>query len=295
MTSRRFLPQTQRHVTLTHVATLDTGLANFNSSKLTVLPSSGTVVFWGRTDAEPAPWLYFFTGGSVAWQRQRKLIRYCEHEGLHILGLMVGGGERLAISCQKCRVIRLFNKETNKASTAFRDEKYCFPARLCRGDPGRVYVMHNVEGPSPVVELNVSTEDFTVVKATQSGVETYYSMCYVPAPHNLIVFTDNPGKRIRAVSMAAGERVWEEKGWVDGEDLNPHDVLYNALYDALFVADGRNKRLLVLNPGDGTLRLSVPLVEHVGVMWGLCIHGNQLLVHHGFSNTTEKVSYFSLQ
>ena len=65
-------------------------------------------------------------------------------------------------------------------------------------------------------------------------------MHYIPAPHKLIVFSDNTGI-IRAVSRD-GEKMWEVKGEIEGKKCHPYGLFFSPDHQVLLVADGRNSR-----------------------------------------------------
>ena len=124
--------------------------------------------------------------------------------------------------------------------------------------------------------------------------ETYYGMCYIPSPHKLLVFSDNtPDNIIRAVSAETGDKVWEVKGEVDGKMCSPHGMLFSPQHQALLVADGRNRRVLVLHPGDGSHLQTIQLDQKMGAITELCLHQNKLVVQHN-ARDKEYVSYFSV-
>ena len=202
--------------------------------------------------------------------------------------------ELLAVSCRDCQMIRLSDVENEDVTVAFHDSRFR-PARMSHGEGDVMYVVHAVKGGFPVLELNTAQVPFTgPVRTIQSGMEMYHSMCYIPSPHRLIVLSDaHAGNTIRAVSAETGEKVWEVKGEVDGVQCQPCGMLFSPQHQVLLVADGRNCRLLVLHPGDGSHLQTLQLDREMCIT-ELCLHQNKLVVQHN-AGGKEKVSYFSIK
>ncbi len=275
-------------VALLHRETQDTGLVDWGGrTRFTVLRRSGAHVMWGKTSETSPAALYSSCGGG--WGLLRSGL--CQHEkGVYLLGVMIGGRELLAVSCP-CDVIRLLEPETGDVSTAFSDTRYR-PGRMCPGETGQMYVVHAVK-PTPVLQLSCSTTNFSLMRTIQTGMERYYSICYIPI-HRLIVISDHSPGIIRAMSCESEEVVWEVKGQVEGVECHPHGMVHSPALDALFVADGNNTRILVLNPGDGSLRQELPLDQKMGGIGNLYLSYDQLIVHHHAEGKV-KVSVFRLE
>ena len=283
--------QTPNDVTLKLLSTHDTGLPFWTWTKFTVM-SSGQVVVLGKTSEETPPAFHIFSLTSVGWKKLREVKCLCDHDGVKIIPVTVNNKEQLAVSCLSCETIRLYNLDTLKVTTAFHNPKY-YPSGMCHGENGKLYVVHSVNGGIPVLELGCSGETFSgPSKIVQSGMEMYYSMCYIPAPHRLIVFSDKTGT-IRAVSAETGEKVWEVKGEVDGVECEPNDMLFSSQHQVLLVADGGNCRLLVLHPGDGSHLQTIQLDQEMHIICELRLHQNKLVVQHN-AQSKVKVSYFSV-
>ncbi len=270
--------------------THDTGLAYWKRTRFTVLPS-GTVVMWGKDSETGYVGLRCFTKSATDWKRSKMVYRFCHHEdSVCAQGVRVEKKERLAVSCRDCRTIKLLDLDTGHYTTSFHTDKY-LPGMMCLGEEGQMYVVNAVKGNTLILQLNCSTADFILNKALQSDLETYHSICYVPT-HRLTVITDHTAGVVKAVSCDNGEVVWELNGQVAGVQCEPHGMVFAPDYNALFVADGSNKRILVLDPWDGSLRQVLPL-DQLGSIWELCLLNNQLVVHH-HSQGREEISHLSI-
>ena len=70
-------------------------------------------------------------------------------------------------------------------------------------------------------------------------------------------------------------------------------MVFSHHHFALLVADGKNHRILVVNPGDGSVRHVVQFSPEMGVIANLCLYQGQIIVHHNDAEN-EKVSLLSL-
>ena len=279
-------------MTLDLQSTNDTGLSYWTWTKFTVI-SSGQVIVKGKTSDEAEAAFHIYNQTSAGWKKVKQIKRLCEHDGVDFLPINVNNKEQLAVSCFHCRTIKLYNLDTLDATIAFHDPKY-YPGPMCHGENGKLYVMHSVKGGVPVLELDCTTLLFTgPSQIIQSGMETLYSIYYIPSPHKLLVFSENNLSIIRAVSAETGEKVWEVRGEVDGKMCYPHGMLFSPQHQVLLVADGRNSRVLVLHPGDGLHLQTIQLDQEMGTIWEMSFHQNKLVVSH-HDDSTHHVSCFSV-
>ncbi len=98
---------------------------------------------------------------------------------------------------------------------------------------------------------------------------------------------------LRAVSCDTEKKAWELEGDVQGEQCCPGGMVYSPAHQALLVADGCNSRVLVVNPGDGSVRQVVQLGAEISATWERRLLNNQLVVNNTDFHK-EKVSFFSI-
>ncbi len=164
---------------------------------------------------------------------------------------------------------------------------------MCSGEEDRVFVVQN-KNTRPVLELNCVKAHFHLVKVIPSGMDRYHSICYDPS-RRLIIFSRTAGT-IRAVSCDTEQKVWEvKKQHVGDVQWNPHGMAFSRELDTLFVADGLNSRIILLDSANGCLKRVVHLGPEVGVVVHVCFLGQATVVHHNAAEQREKVSQFSLQ
>ena len=284
--------QKPRMLSLQHISTHNTGLFAWGPTRFTRMPETGQVVIWGKTARDDSPGLHIYNGSSDSWEKDRIKVAFCENTNYinFLLPVTVQQQQLLAVSYFDCEKIRLYNMKTREITTAFHDPRY-YPGCMCQGEADQIYVVHSVKGRFPILQLNCSQPQFTLEKTIQSQMEKYYAFCYIPS-HRLIVVSDL--NLVRAVSCDTEEKVWELKGEVQDTQCNPFGMVYSPDHQALLVADGRNSRVLVVNPGDGSVRQVVQLGADVGCVSELCLHNQLLVVHHTDDGHTHKVSFFSI-
>ena len=218
----------------------------------------------------------------------------CEHDYLYLLCVQVACVEYLAVSCNYCKNIKLMdlNKQKINSSelkliqyevmTVFNGKKV---GRMCHGEEKRIFVQSNKD---TVLELNTSTTTFTIVKAIKTG--SFLSLCYVPDPHQLLVVSDLNG--VRAVSCDDNTDMWVVQ---EDDNLDPGRLLYIPSHNAILVADWEKNKAVVLNAGNGSLIHTIPLLDDVRNIQGLCMVSGQIVVaSEGMGEGNRRILYFSL-
>ena len=244
----------------------------------------------GKTAQADSPALHIYKGSSDSWEKERIQSGFCEHtDFIRLLPLTVQQQQLLAVSCSCCKKIRLYNMKTREITTAFQHDRYLFHG-MCQGEADQIYVSKSVKGHFLIPQLNCSRLKFTVEKTIQSQMNRFHDICYIPS-NRLIVVSDS--FMLRAVSCDTEERVWEIKGEVQDAQCCPGGMVYSPAHQALLVADGCNSRVLVVNPGDGSVRQVVQLGAEISATWEQRLFNNQLVVNHTDFHK-EKVSFFSI-
>ena len=247
------------------------------------------MVYGRKTESTP-PALYIFTAGG---QYKNTLPHVCKHEKeIHLLALNIQGQEYLCVSCMfppsqgGCGQIYTINIKNGKVGMAYHKDGH-YPAHMCTGQPGVLYVHHcvNRKDGRPILELDCSRMPFTHTGRTiQSGMENMYDMCYSSHPQpGMLIFTDNPpDNKIRAVSVDTGTKLWElTKSEIDGRVICPHGITVSTVNNCVIVCDGTNNRLLVLRSSDGKV-INTHHVENCGVACNpFLIKNQQQLVMRG--------------
>ena len=165
-----------------------------------------------------------------------------------------------------------------------------------KGEGTTLYALHLVNNqPISVIELESGGVPFKgPKKKIYPGLATSYSVCYIPHPYKLLVFTlnKNPGI-IRAVSTETEQKVWETEGKVDEKECHPHGMQFSQHHQVLLVADGVNCRILVLHPKDGSHLQTIQLKPETHAIVYLHLNQDKLIVHHTIEEK-KKVSFFAV-
>ncbi len=120
-------------VDLQHVSTHDPGIVAWGKTRLTVVPSTGQVVIWGKPTHDDSPLLHIYNGSSASWEKERIQSQLCENEkNIFIYPLLVENEQLLGVSCWNCKKIRLYNLKTREITTGFHDQYY-YPGYMCQG------------------------------------------------------------------------------------------------------------------------------------------------------------------
>ncbi len=271
----------------------------------------GRHVGGAAVEEEDIPAFHCYTGGVDNWKKRLHTHdRLCDHsdeadlsevhksseDRVGILGMKIGKEEVIAVSCvwsKRCYCIRLLSFEPERTHVAFQSDRY-YPRVMCQGQEGQMFVVHSVSD-TPVIQLDCSTKTFHHLKTIHTSLKGCGSLAYISKRNLVVVCAVSEG--VRAISCESKEQVWEVKGQVEGAELKPHGLAYHPGLDVVFVADGANLRFVILNGEDGSLRQVVPQPEgkKLGAYYSPCFHNGQMILHQGFANDTQKVSYFSVE
>ena len=209
----------------------------------------------------------------------------CQHDDIKMLGMVRDGyineQEHVAVSCSVCKAIHLIDIDTEQIREAFSGERM---EHMCHGEEGKMFVTSSVD---KVLELDCSCSRFTRKSTISTGLNSCFGLCYIPGLDYLI--TSGFGK-IHTVSCRNNSVVWRVEGVIEGKTIDPEGILlYN---DLILVADGVNRRILVLDLKDGSCIQSIDQIglNHVHHLFS---HQDQLVVCHAFIGA--KISYFDIK
>ena len=273
---------------ITHEATYDTGLVFWGYMRSCVM-SNGDAVIYGKTSYDaPAEFHVYNTKG----RKIKTFKTLCHHEGnTNLFSQIIQNINYLFLSCCYCNKIYQYNMNTTTVTEAFSDDKYR-PGRMCHGPPGTICVVNRVND-NPVLVLNCTTTSFRLERTVQTQMQRYHSICYVPSV-DLLLITNCTLGMVRAVSCSTDRVVWEVTGDVAGSPCDPHGAVYSPQHDVVFVCDGTNERILVLEPVSGECLQTVDLREHVDVAWDPYLRDDQLILRHKGTDGKPKLSYYKV-
>ena len=274
----------------------DTDLKMWDSTSAAVMELGRKVVIWGKSsDKRPAEF-HVFQHSSSGWNKVRVEKGLCKHEsGVFLGSMVVNEQEVLLVSCAHCQMLRSVNLRNADVTDVCHTTNHDL-SKMCLGEKNQLFVVDWVQG-CPVLQLDFNPTEGEVAGPTtifQSNMEEFDGICYVPSPFKCIVLCRWSESLIRAVSVENNEVVWEVKGKVDGRTCQPHRIACCQQHQALFAADGRNKRILVLNPRNRKHLQTINL-EELGVIVDLFVWKNRLIVKHIDDTFLWKISFFSIR
>ena len=183
--------------------------------------------------------------------------------------------------CRWCEVIRSYNINTTETKTVCAGYK---PWTICRGPEGSVFVIDKT-GALLQLEWRPEKEELELVHRIQTSEEPGLGICYMEQSNILVMVSD---QNIKAINPETGSVVSEFTQDVEGKKLDLRGVSYD-LNGRIYVADGHNERLVVLN-GETREVIQVSLKDE-GWVFDVCWTSSppQLTVLHGFYCSTYNV------
>ncbi len=223
-----------------------------------------TVAMWSKlTEQEPEGMYVFDRQGNVIHSVQAQ---QCNFSGLHyhyLLEVTPPGSDRhLAISCAASREIWLYSVTTQSFRSVYSDlsRRGPIPDYMCHGPNNTILACDHTTGSCQVAEFHF-TNDHTLTLSRLIEVQgnpPVAAVCYLETTQGPLLFTSNwEGHTIHATHLQSGHTQWQVQGQVDGKECEPRGLCYGA--GRLYVADGYNQRILVLDAATGGFIQSIVL------------------------------------
>ena len=251
----------------------------YSHHSMTVVKETGQIVISGLNHDHAAVILVFSPHGDNL--KEEEVIKpLCEHNSpckIQIINTV--SGEQLAILCSHCDDIKLLDLKTHKVTIAF---KIDVPGIVCTGDQNRLYVIS--KKPKDWYQIGIAELDCSEIPFKRLGFYPlkgidYKRLCYTPSPYKVLIAGDK--YRTDAISCEKNETVWTLENHQDypKKRLEPQGVAFSVRYSALFLCDGSNKRILVLDPKDGSHLQTLDLPD-MGFIYDLCPHDGKFIMLH---------------
>lgn len=143
---------------------------------------SGRLVFLAITEvgSSPAFHCYKTTGSGSGLTMMKELVSTItcpDIDEVNILGMQVGGEELLAVSCHRCRDIKLVKLETGETCVGFTHEIYR-PGRMCHGEIGEMLAMDTYG--NGVIRLDCRGKQFQLIQVFITKMNYSAQIHYVP-------------------------------------------------------------------------------------------------------------------
>ena len=272
---------------LKHEATHDLRLVLWGDTRSCIMRNGDVVIYSKTSKNSRAEFHVYNTHG----QKIKTIKRLCEHEEwIDLLSVIIDGINYVTVSCLRCNKIRLYNMDTAAITEAWHSPEH-LPGKMCHGAQGKICVVDSVMG-FPVLILDSTTHHFQLENTVQTNMKKYHDICYIPTV-DVIVISDWDPSIIHAVSLTS-QILWELTGPVDGAACDPQGLVYSQNHEALLAADGRNKRILVLQPESGQCLQTIDLSQHVRVAWFPHLYEDQLVLYHDGKDVKPKLSYYTV-
>ena len=226
----------------------------------------------------------------------------CQHaDSKHLLHLSIGDTPYIAISCWKCRSIRLYSMTDSDPITAYRHsgEDEMAPYAMCHGAHNTIMVGNWREGSQEVLVYDVTSTQFTLKDRIPVHVDQAWHIHYMEtAQHGGIVIVSTWGEDniMSAHSLDSKALVWKiVNKEIDGKGFQPCGMCSDPDTGALYVADQFNKRLIVLEPNTGEVIQSIQMPGVgliVNIAW--CSVQPHLVIHH-WINDMNLITYYDIK
>ena len=176
--------------------------------------------------------------------------------------------EYLAVGCFMCKNIKLLNLKTEKVTKAFSSINPI--ENMCHGDQGRLLVLCGRN----IMELDSSNVKFKTIQTIPLNIEICCGLSYVPSPYNLIFAADRLCHKVQAISLRSKKLQWMVDK-IEGTDIDPYGCMYFPRHNTILVCDLWKKRIVALNPADGSHMTTIP-VTGMDPTHGLYLHNDEI-------------------
>ena len=288
----------QKWLDVIHEKTFETDLVPFRRSAYCVM-NNGNIALWGKTGKKSPREFHIYNKDGRKVKNNKAL---CPHKIVYMLAIVIENIEYLAVSCNECKDINLQHLTIDTAYPAFSSGR-C--GLMCYGKEGGIFSINFIK-EFPIIDIVCRRKQFGYGKNVEIKMRDVADLCYISSKDILVIPSnkkdetpdefddedpdedseeeDKDKKKeapaiIRAVQCENGKVVWEVKE-VDGMETDAHGVIYSHKYDVLLVADGGNRRILVLQPESGEHLQTIDLSSYVDVAWQVFLHRDQLILVH---------------
>ncbi len=221
------------------------------------------------------------------------------HEGENnfLLEIFIDNKQYLATQCHhdECKEIILYSLPSGDVTSVYRGkpgEKAVKPWAMCIGPDNSVLAIDMGGDGKSVVEFTWNGTKLVLTKSIPTEIDQAFSVHYSEGR----VFTCQwPEEVICAVDYTSGETLWKVQGKVHGKPCYPHGMCTDT-QGRLYVADGENERVLVLQASTGRFIQEIDM-KGVGTIVGVAWSETQphLVVWvQNWEDEKEKIRYFRI-
>ncbi len=263
------------------------------------LLSDNTVAVLGRL-TELFSWEVHVYDKQGELQTSQKLPCDCDGETHALLEVTLNSHRYLAISCRERREIWLYSFTTQSFRSVYSDpsKRGPVPGPMCHGPNNTILSVDVTEGSSSVAELHFTSEDTLTLSRlipVQGDKNDIDAVCYAETTQGPLLFTTHLGEyAICATHLQSGHTQWQDQFQVDGKKCDPRGICHGA--GRLYVADGINKRILVLDAATAGFIQSIELSQTLAV-WDVAWSDQQphLVVLQGIDDDSYHIKYYNIE
>ena len=266
--------------------------------------SQGNAIIYGKTASDGKPVLHVY---DKKGELQHSLVPPgCEHGGgcrYGILEVIISEQPYIAMSCIRCKQISLTraNGIGSESHTITMYSKLhpnnskrmgIAPGQLCHGPKGKLLVVDMNRGSKSLSILDYSCN---VSRHVMLDTDLPLHICYLDFDCHgaLVVKTDSELHMVSATSLETSTTIWRVQGEIHGQMCDPNGLCTDGK-EKVFIADGCNSRILVLNAEDGSLAkcFNISSLGYIkDVAW--CQEESYLLVRH-LLNSKWSISHYDI-
>ena len=237
--------------------------------------SNGDIVLWGKAFGHYTPQFHIYN-------KQANVIKMfeplCYHGSIYLSSLVIQDNEYLVVSCPICQKIHLYNIYSGEVTKAFSDSKFS-PGPMSLNSEGMLCVVDlQAKKELSILLLECNTKQFVLKRIIQTHLaetSTVFDICCVPG---LVAISTWDPAGISAVSNT-NKTIWELSGVMGNAQCSPYGMAYSQQQNLLVVADGANKRTLIIEPSRGRLVCTVDHTQYVDTALFPHIWADQLILH----------------
>ncbi len=225
------------------------------------LLSDNTVAVWGKLTKQSS-WGIHLYDMQGKLHSTKELSCDCGDNYHDHLEVTLNSHRYLAISCRERREIWLYSFTTQRYRLVYSapGKRGPEPRHMCHGPNNTILAVDATDGSSSVAEFHFTYEN-NLTLSRLTPVQSYecndiYSVCCAETTRGPLLFITNFEEHaIRATHLQSSHTQWQVQGQVDGEECYPHGLCHGA--GRLYVADGPNARILVLDAATGAFIQSI--------------------------------------
>ena len=226
----------------------------------------------------------------------------CGHgtvRGHNLLEVNIRGFNYIAAACDapNCGQISLYNPNTRNTALIYRarnEDRFC-PGAMAHGPHNTVIAVNNRPGSHSIAVLDITNPEITLKRHIPCSIDVPNSIVFTR--EGLVITSKCTDHIVSATSLSSGQTVWETgREPIAGKLCEPHGLALDQ-DGRLFIADGDNSRIVILEASSGAWlqTLMMPdLGKIIDISWNQL--SSQITVRHNVAySDRECLSTYQVQ